>query len=600
MDDSILHFYEQELTFIREMGQEFAAKYPKIAGRLLLEEDKCDDPFTERLIEAFAYNSARVHKKINDSLPEITEALLGILYPHYNAPVPSMTVVNFEPIVHNIPDTGLTIDRGTKLISKHIQGNACRFQTTMPITIWPLTVQQVKLTDSNKYIDQSPQTIEISLKTPGQPVSDLQLNKLCFALNAPDQHVYHLYELLLNNIYGIEIEAKNKDGQTEIIKLNSSAIQPVGFEPEQALLPYEERTFPGYNLLFEYFTFPEKFLFFDLTELDKLRKYELSDTMTIRLYLNKMAKSNMVINTDTFCLNSSPAINLFNKIAEPIRVEHTKNEYRVNPDIRRPNSTEIFSINEISSATAGTMQKTATYRPFYSIRHHLEQQNIKDDNVFWHYTRTFSGRKGDAGTDVSLAFTDLTLHPQSPSVEILTVRTTCTNRDLPRHMTIGNITGDFDLETAAPILRTRCMLKPTPTKRPFVGGDLQWRLISHLSLNYMSMVEGGEDALKEILSLYDFDNSASTRQQINGIRKIVSEHTTKRIGQSFSRGIKTTITLDEDNFVGSGLYLFGSILERFLGQYVSVNSFCQFAVKTLNMSEPLKQWPPRTGNKILL
>lgn len=167
-------------------------------------------------------------------------------------------------------------------------------------------------------------------------------------------------------------------------------------------------------------------------------------------------------------------------------------------------------------------------------------------------------------------------------------------------MTIGNITGDFDLEIAAPILRTRCMLKPTPTRRPFMGGDLQWRLISHLSLNYMSMVEGGEDALKEILAIYDFDNSASTKQQINGIRKISSEHITKRIGQGFSRGIKTTITLDEDNFVGSGLYLFGSILERFLGQYVSVNSFCQFAVKTLNNKETLKQWPPRTGNKILL
>ena len=600
MDDSILHFYEQELTFIREMGQEFAGKYPKIAGRLLLESDKCEDPFTERLIEAFAYISARIHKKIDDCLPEITEALLGILYPHYNTPVPAMTVVNFESIVHNIPDSGLIIDRETKLISKNIQGNPCRFQTTMPVTIWPLTVQQAKLTDSKKHINHSPQSIEITLKTPGQPISDLQINNLCFALNAPDQHVYHLYELLINNIYGIEIEAQNTEGITETIKLSASAIQPVGFEPEQALLPYEERTFPGYNLLFEFFCFPEKFLFFDLTELDKLRNHQLTDTITIHLFLNKMAKSNMVINTETFCLNSTPAVNLFNKIAEPIRIEHKKNKYRVTPDIRRPNSTEIFSINKITAATVGTLEKTATYRPFYSIRHHLEQQNIQDENIFWHTSRSFSGRKGDAGTDLFLSFTDLNLQPQSPSVEILTLKITCTNRDLPRHMTIGNIAGDFDLEIAAPILRTRCILKPTPTRRPFMGGDLQWRLISHLSLNYMSMVEGGEDALKEILSIYDFDNSASTRQQINGIRKISSEHITKRIGQGFSRGIKTTITLDEDNFVGSGLYLFGSILERFLGQYVSVNSFCQFAVKTLNNKETLKQWPPRTGNKILL
>jgi type VI secretion system protein ImpG len=211
-----------------------------------------------------------------------------------------------------------------------------------------------------------------------------------------------------------------------------------------------------------------------------------------------------------------------------------------------------------------------------------------------------SEKKDDNGTDVFLSFSDLGLEPSDPAEDILTVRTICTNRDLPSRLPFGNQQGDFNLESAAPISKIASLIKPTPTRNPFLGGRLQWRLISHLSLNYMSLVQGGEDALKEILKLYDFDNSQANAQQINGIVSIDTKHVTKRIKRAFCRGVRVTITFDEDKYVGTGLFLFATVLERFLSQYVSVNSFSQFEMKTLQREGTVKLWPPRSGNQALI
>ena len=156
------------------------------------------------------------------------------------------------------------------------------------------------------------------------------------------------------------------------------------------------------------------------------------------------------------------------------------------------------------------------------------------------------------------------------------------------------------MEVVAPVASINCLMKPTPTRRPSLGGALQWRLLSHLAVNYLSLIQGGGEALKEILKLYDFDNSAVTRQQISGITSLESRYVTKRIGQSMCRGIEVTLQFDEDKFVGTGLYLFASVLEVFLGQYVSVNSFSQLVAKTVQKKEVLKKWPPRNGNRVLL
>jgi type VI secretion system protein ImpG len=600
MDDDILSYYERELTFIREMGAEFAKKYPKIASRLLLEPDKCEDPHTERLIEAFALLSGRIHKKIDDDFPEITESLLNILYPHYISPIPSMSVVKFEA-GKTIPPTGYRIEKHTPLYSKPVSGFPCQFSTSYPVTLWPVDVVSANLRDPKRAVPNGQQAMVIQLKTRNNlSFSQLGWEETRFFLNGPGQHVFHLYELLFNNVCHVECESRNRRGGLETISLRPDDIKLVGFNADEAMIPYPPRSFPGYLLLFEYFCFPEKFLFFDLKGLKALQGRDLDDKIDIWIYLNRVAKTNLLMTPDTFCLHATPVVNLFNRIAEPILIEQKKTEYHVIPDVRRAEATEVFSVDRVTSSSSAPGEKAADFKPFYSIWHHLMDEDELDRKAFWHHHRRLSGRKGDDGTEVFLSFADWDFKPAEPRVETVMVEVTCTNRDLPARLPFGDPAGDFEMETAAPITRISCLIKPTPTRRPSLGGALQWRLISHLSLNYMSLVHGGEDALKEILKLYDFDNSAATRQQISGIVSLKSEYITKRIGQSFCRGLQVNVEFDEDKYVGTGLYLFANVLERFLGQYVSVNSFSQLVVKTMQRREALKKWPPRNGNRVLL
>ena len=600
MNDKLLSYYERELTFIRKLGAEFARKYPKIAGRLLLEPDRCADPHTERLIEAFALIAGRIHHKIDDDFPEITESLLSIIYPHYVSPIPSMSVVEVCPLKQAVPPTGYRIPKGTALFSKPVGGTPCQFRTAYPLTLWPVEVVSATLRDPKKLVKNAQQAIVIQMKAfNNQSISQIGWEALRFFLNGAHQHVFHLYELIFNNLCHVECEATDKKGQNQVIALAREDVQPVGFGPDDVMLPYARRSFPGYLSLLEYFCFPEKFLFFDLTGLRQTRDRELADTLDIWIYLDRSAKTDLVINKDTFCLNATPAVNLFRRVAEPIRVEQEKTEYHVIPDIRRQEATEVFTVDRVTASDASAPGKEFEVRPFYSIRHHLDEE-YGHRRAFWHLQRLPSGRKGDDGTEVFLSFADLDFDPADPGVETLNVYTTCTNRDLPSRLPFSDPTGDFTLETAAPVARITCLMKPSPTRRSPLGGALQWRLISHLSLNYMSLVQGGEDALREILRLYDFDDSPTTRQQINGLVSIQSRQVTKRVGQSFCRGVQVTIEFDEDKFVGAGLYLFASVLERFLGQYVSVNSFSQLVARTVQKKGALKTWPPRNGDRVLL
>lgn len=600
MDDRILSYYERELTYIREMGAEFARKYPKIAGRLLLEPDKCEDPHTERLIEAFAFLCGRIHGKIDDDFPEITESLLGILYPHYVNPIPSMSVVRFEPMKKTIGLAGYRIERNTALYSRPVGGHPCRFATAYPVTLWPVEVVSAGLRDPKKPVRGAHQAIHIRLKTYNDvAMSQIPWEGLRFFLNGQAQHVHHLYELLMNNACHVEIEAAGRTGKVEVVPL-SAALRPVGFGEDEGTLPYSKRSFPGYLLLFEYFCFPEKFLFVDLCGLDALKGRDLGDTLDLHIYLDRAAKPNTVVSEETFCLNAAPVVNLFERVAEPIRVDQKKPEYRIIPDIRRQESTEIFSVDRVAATSAEAPGTFIDYNPFYSIGHHIDDEDEQGRRVFWLMERRPSGRKGDSGTEVYLSFCDARAVPADPEAETVTPFVTCTNRDLPARLPFGDPGGDFEMESAAPVARIQCLMKPTPTRRPALGGALQWRLISHLSLNYLSLVEDGGTALKEILKLYDFENSAVTRQQINGIVGVSSRPVARRIGESFVRGVDVTIEFDENKFVGTGLFLFASVIERFLGQYVSINSFCQLTARTNQRKDPLRKWAPRNGNRVLL
>ena len=618
MRDELLGYYERELIFLRQMGAEFAEKYPKVAGRLLLEPDKCEDPHVERMIEAFSFLTSRVHLKIDDEFPEITESLLNVLYPHYLAPIPSMSIAQFalDPQQGKLT-TGYEIERETTLYSRPVQGTPCRFRSSYPVTLWPLEVASAALESLDPVGARgkwSEAVLRINLRCLHKTkLADLKvksgeiekgISSLRFYLNGEAQLVHPLYELLFNDHLHLQQIELRDTATKRSIKLPASAIKPVGFAPDEGLLSYTPRSFLGYRLLTEYFSFPDKFLFFDVTGLDKAAQAGFGENVEILLYLRDVTPPRAKIDAGTFQLGCTPIINLFKKVAEPIQLTQQQNEYHVIPDIHRQTATEIFSIDAVTTVDP-YLQQSREFQPFYSYRHAYERDQ---QGAFWYASRRASQRMEDEGTEIYLSLVDLNFSPNVPPVESITCHVTCTNRDLPARLPFGGRDGDFEVENAGPLARVKCLRKPTETLRPPMRRGAQWRLISHLSLNQLSLVEGQRngdpEALREILMLYDFMDSSATRKQIMGLSHInsrrVVRQTGSRIGTGFVRGIETTIEFDEDQYVGSGIFLFASVLEQFLGMYASINSFNQLLIKTKQREGYLKRWNPRAGEAVLL
>jgi len=629
MRDELLDYYERELIFLRRMGAEFARKYPKVAARLLIDEEKIEDPHVERMIEAFAFLAGRVQLKLDDELPEITESFLNILYPHYLSPIPSMAISQF---IFGSPKDKVTsiqnIERGAKLYSRPIDGSPCRFQTCYDVQLVPVELlsaalesaappnAQGKLTDSQIRISLrcfgDAKLSELKTAETGEPLKFLR-----FFLNGDPQLVFPLYELIFNHSSAVEIQPKeapitNKTLMTmsniqlklpDPVVLPNDAIRQVGFGENEGMLPYSKNSFLGYRLLTEYFTFPYKFLFFDIVGLEQAAQKKFGSYFDIVIHLKNITPPRAPVTNDTFMLGCSPIINLFPQTTDPIYLSQQKYEYQVFPDVHHQASTEIYSINEVFTTDPRT-NTTREFSPFYSTKHTYGSQTEK---IFWYANRRASQRPDDEGTEMFMTLVDTNFNPQVPAEEVLTVRSTCTNRDLPARLPFGSKEGDFEVEGTALISRIRCLTKPTETIRPPQRRAAQWRLISHLNLNYLSLVEnqnGVPEALQEILQLYNFNDSAVIHKQILGITGIESRKVVRQIGNrtgaGFVRGIETTLVFDEDQFVGSGLFVFASVLERFLGIYSSLNSFSQLVIKTRQREEIVKRWSPRTGERVLL
>jgi type VI secretion system protein ImpG len=605
MADDLLTYYERELSFVRQIGAEFAAKYPKMAGRLLLEADRSADPHVERLIQAFAFLAARIQHKIDDEFPEITDALLSVLYPHYLAPLPSLSIVQFvlDPDQGKLSG-GYRIERGAMLASQRVNGEPCRFRTCYPVCLWPVEVASARLEtpDRGGSSVRAAAAIRLELRClGGTTFAQLELDRLRFFLQGESQLVHALYELLLHNTRQVQLRPIEPRKGLQPVVLSPDCLRAVGFSPEEGLLPYTPRSFLGYRLLQEYFTFPEKFFFVDLGELDRAARAGFSERMEVLILLDRMPRLEQPINAGTFRLGCTPIVNLFEQIAEPIRLDRTQSEYCVIPDLRRRHATEVYSIDTVTS-TSPYLQEPLHFRPFYSFKHAAAREQ---QQAFWYATRRPSQQKWDAGTEVYLSLVDLNFQPKLPAVETLTIHTTCSNRDLPGKLPFGGESGYFELEGAAPIKRqVRCLTKPTQTIRPPLRRGAQWRLISHLSLNYLSICDGGREALQEILRLYDFSDSPVIQQHIAGITNVTSRRVVGRPPSmpwnGLCRGLEVSIEFDEEMYVGSGVFLFASVLEKFLGLYASLNSFSQLIATTQQRTEPLKRWPPRAGEQILL
>jgi type VI secretion system protein ImpG len=619
MADELLDYYNRELTYIRQLAAKFGERYPKIAERLQLGLDRSEDPHVERLIEAFAYLTARVRSKIDDELPEVTASLLDILYPHYQAPTPSMAIVQFrlDPEQSGLT-SGYPIPRGTELETEPVHGEPCRFRTGYPVTLWPVEVKSAELAQAPfpapavPFARDASSVLRIVLRcaAPESNVSELGLTTLRFFLKGQPHHVYRLYEMIFNNTLvpdnkriGVVLAGSPSDRSPLILERDD--LRPVGFEQEEGLLPYPARSFIGYRLLSEYFAFPQKFLFFDVRFPEGAKLAHLRNQIELYFFFNRAnAELARNVSADTFQLGCTPMINLYRQRAEPIALSHSDFEYRVVPDRRLPLAHEVYSIDRV--AASSPQGEVVEFSPFFSIKHSRSRGR---DRSYWHAARRAAEETsifGDQGTEVHLSLVDLQFKPSAPANWTMEVETTCLNRDLPHDLPFGGEQPRLQIrEGAGLVSKIACLTAPTRTLRPAIGHGVLWRLISHLTLNHLSLADDPHaDSLREILTLYDFNDSAETRNQIDGILGIRSRRVVGAIRTggpvSFCKGVEVSIQFDEEKFTGSGLFLFACVLERFLAQYSTLNSFSKMVATVKGREGDLRRWPPRIGEKVLV
>lgn len=618
MSETLYPYYERELVFLRQQAQEFARQYPSAAGRLLLEPSRSGDPHIERLIESFALLAARVHHKLDDEFPELTEALLGVLYPHYLAPIPSMAIVQFVPDAARAPmPNGFLIERNSRLRTQPIGDLPCKFRTCYPVTLWPVDVTEARLMappfpPGFRPPPRTAAALRLRLECLADlNFSGLSLEKLRFFLFGDSPQVASLYELIFNHT--TQVVFRSPDGaetSASVVLKPEACLSQVGFERDEGMLAYPNQSHLGYRLLTELFTFPSKFQFVDLGGLQRVCKAGFQKKLEIVLFLNRTLTSlEQSVDAQTFRLGCTPAVNLFEQIAEPIALTQARYEHRVVPDVANPKGLEVYSVDAVTSTDPLTGTVTE-HQPFYSFRH---TQTADRQQAFWHTSRRLSTRENDRGTDVYLNLVNLGFRPQLPAESVLVVRTTCTNRDLPAQLQRAGGGIYFELDAAAPLAQIRCLRAPTVPLRPPLKRGVHWRLISHLCLNHLSISDPleGREALQEVLRLYDFSDpeageslAAVTRQLIEGITGVSSRRVVGRVGgqtsSGFCRGVEVGIELDEQKYGGTGTFLFACVLERFLGLYTSMNSFTQLVAKTKQGEGYFKKWPPRAGELQLL
>jgi type VI secretion system protein ImpG len=613
MREELLEYYERELTYLRQLGGKFAEKYPRVASRLLLEPDRCDDPHVERLLEGFAFMAARVHLRVDDDFPEVTSALLGMVAPHYLRPIPSMSVVECQVDPEQGKQTaGRTMPAGTALTTKRlVDGQPCRFRTAYAVDIWPFTVAECDW--------RQPERLAEPVRVPGavgvlrvqlrcaRDVDFSQLNppRVVFHLAGDANIAYTLYELLCRNCISILVRnPQQRGGKTVAIPL--SRLRAMGFEEDESLLPYPKRSFDGYRLLQEYFTFSEKFLFFELSGLDAIAEAGCGTQAEILFCFSRFERPERSqdletgISARTMRLGCTPVVNLYSQVAEPILVTHAKHEYQVIPNARRQETTEIHSLDEVAAANTAR-RESIPLEPLYSYRFQARSENSR---VYWHAVRRRNelGEREPSTMHLSLVDVDGVL--TDPNAEVLTVRCTCSDFDLPSRLPFGLEDGDFATEEFPAIRQITALRRPTPSYDPPRAKGQLWRLVSQLSLNYLSLTEEGATSLQEILRLHNFTDSSYLENQIGGILSLGSRPhfaiMQSLYGNLPARGMRVEIEFDEQQFVGGGVYLFANVLDRFLGCYTSINSFCQLAARTSQRKEPLGEWPPKAGYKPLI
>jgi type VI secretion system protein ImpG len=620
VDPRLLEYYNRELQFMRETGAEFARSYPRVAARLGLDELECGDPYVERLLEGFAFLAARVQLKLDARHPQFTQQLMELVYPGFLAPVPAAAVVEIVPdLEEGSLKEGVLIPRGSSLKTPLGKGErtSCEFRTTQDVTLWPLTVTDAKYLSGTGAVSgqglmvdsRTRAAIRLRLSSAGGiPIAALPIDSLCLYLKATPGVASRIYEQVHANCVGVRVRAVPT--QQAEVSLPASCITEVGFDDRSAMLPLTRAGFAGFRLLQEYFILPERFLFIGLSGLSGALRSCAASEVEITLLLDRVQPVlENALDASQFRLNCAPVINLFPKSCGRVDLHGRDVEYHVLPDRNRPQDFEVYSIEKVTGIArdgGGNFQ----IAPFYSTAH---RSAANEDRAYYTIQRRprlasmRQSRTGERtsylGTECYISIADSAQRFERGEVPQADVEALCTNRDLPIQASFGKGRTDFLLESGAPVASIRCITGPTTPRAAPSWGESSWRLVSHLSLNYLSIESQGIDLLRDFLALYANPNDSVATRQIEGLKGVSMAPIVRRMPVpgpiSHGRGLGITLTLDDAAFEGTGLLPLSAVLERFFGRYVSLNSFTQLRLMSTTRGE-IKQWPVRIGSRHIL
>ncbi|NVD73296.1 type VI secretion system baseplate subunit TssF [Duganella sp. BJB1802] len=583
MSDDILEYYRRELSYLRTQSADFAARYPKVAQRLVLSGGESADPHTERLIESVAFLTARVHRDLDRDFPTIAGAMLDNLCPSLTQPVPAMTVVRMTlDSSQGKVMAGMPVARGAMLSTTAASGENCRFQVAWPTTLWPLQVAAIKMEDTR--------TLRLDLRCDaGLDVSELELDRLRLHLSGDLMTTMPLHELLISGLERIELVA----GGGQLHRLGPNSLSEVGFDENEAILAQPAHAHPAYALLQEYFAFPRKFQFFDLGGLRGLLGE--GEGFSVRFVFNRSARVLSQLSADNFLLGCVPAVNLFPVTSEPIRLHRRHYEYMLVPDYQREAVMEVHSVVKVTASDPRADRPSIIPSVFAE-----SAADAEDAKVFWSLRREMSLRKGITGTDVYLSFVDRSDVHSVPDEPVVYAQLLCTNRGLAEQIAPGTRFYGEGISTSTDI---RALYPPSAQRPPVMEAKALWSLVALLRLNHRSLVDGttGVQTLQQMLMLFAGD-SARDQAQVRGVKSMAASVATARLGadtwRGHCRGTDIVLEFDADAFVGTSPLVLAGVLSRFFALYTSANSFVRLAVT--RGGEPWMQWPAMSGRQCLI
>lgn len=652
MNSKFLSYYSKELRFLKEMGDEFAKQYPKVAARLALNTHDIPDPYIERLLEGVAFLTARTQLKLDAEYPRFVARILEVVYPDFLTPKPAAGIVNFTPLTHHQTDVLHRIERGQKLRSLPIDEYqvSCPFSVCETVTISPMQLDKAHYTENLSYLPnlnrllphtskiQAALRLDFSLRVP-HLVSDKLPEKLRLYLGSELAQSSSLLYLLMSACESVVCHASDnpKAWHTVLPQLP----EQLGFADDEALTFNLNKSVSAFRLLQEYALLPEKFLFVAQVGIKqaiqaaeraghlptepqqteevisekgvnkKIVTYAKRTFSLSFLFNQSLPELSDWVQADNFSLNAAPVVNLFRQKGGRFPVHIQEREHHVLIDRTQPLNYEVHSIENITGFDVHNRQMHH-FAPLYQS----PDMGLFPDNK--RQTGYFSTRREDRvpsddvkrngfrssylGSEVFVSLAGENAF--NADIQHLAVDAWCSSRDLPLFMPRDSAS-DFLLEGALPLQSIRFVSKLTRPQAAPSEDECLWACLNQLSLNYLSLndTQSAAEQLRGLLSVFVGEDDDFLNKQIEAIIRVHIEPTRQIVrhqgGAASVRGTAITIVLDEAQLGGVHPYLFGSLLNPYLSRLVSINSFVQLTIETAQQGK-IVRFPIHIGARKIL